>query len=131
MPKLISLIKRQPHLTHEEFRDYYENVHVPLGVKHHGKYFADYRRNYVRHEFGSSGDTYAGSRENPAGGSWPGYDAILEIWFKDQMALDAMLRESKAQAADPNLVGSRGKFIDQQSMRRLIVDEEISDLSGV
>jgi hypothetical protein len=43
--KSLSLIARLPHLSHDDFRRHYEQVHVPLSLEHFR--FARYVRNFV------------------------------------------------------------------------------------
>ena len=46
MVTLISLIPRRADLTHEQFREHYENVHVPL-IEELLPAATEYRRHYV------------------------------------------------------------------------------------
>ena len=45
MIKAISLLKRKPGISLEEFSKHYEEVHVPLAMRHFP--FKRYARNYV------------------------------------------------------------------------------------
>lgn len=47
MYKVINLVKRQSHLTHEQFRDHFERSHAAMAIKFCGHLFSEYRRNYV------------------------------------------------------------------------------------
>lgn len=46
MYKVMWLMKRKAHLTHEEFREHFERSHAPMAQKFAGHLFAEYRRNY-------------------------------------------------------------------------------------
>ena len=67
MVKVITLIKRKPGLSREEFIKHYEEVHAPLGLKHFPT-FRRYARNYVI---------------TPPGAEEPDFDCITEIWYDD------------------------------------------------
>jgi EthD domain len=47
MFKVMFLIKRQPHLTHEQFREHFERSHAPMAQKYCGHLFSEYRRSYM------------------------------------------------------------------------------------
>jgi len=64
--KQISLLRRAPHLTHEEFIDYWQNEHIPrltLKIPH--------IRAYTINDF----------VENLAGSGEPEFDGMTEMWF--------------------------------------------------
>jgi len=67
MVKSVTLIKRKPGTSREEFMRYYEEVHAPLGLKHFPT-FRRYVRNYVI---------------PTPGAPEPDFDCITEIWFDD------------------------------------------------
>ena len=52
MIKVIHLIKRKPHLTHEQFREHFERSHAAMALKFCGHLFKEYRRNYVNVVYG-------------------------------------------------------------------------------
>lgn len=85
MIKIICLFKRLPGISHEQFRDQYENVHVKLAQKYLGHTLTSYQRNYI-----------AGPAGLPA--DWA-YDCITELVFADQAALDEFYRV----AQDPEI----------------------------
>jgi uncharacterized protein (TIGR02118 family) len=74
MIKSITLIKRKPGLSREEFIKYYEEVHVPLSLKHFPT-FRRYVRNYVVAPFGTEE---------------PDFDCIMEVWFDDAEGAQAV-----------------------------------------
>jgi hypothetical protein len=85
--KVFLLLKRRPGLSMEEFRDHYENVHAPLGIKHvrNIKY-------YCRH--------YLYPGPYPLGGEQlePEYDVVTELWYEDIEAFDektALMRQNE------------------------------------
>ena len=103
MLKVITLIKRKPDLSREEFRDYYETYHVPLILSKFGRYFLDYRRNYLTGDEAASGN--------------PDFDVVTECWMKDQ----ASAQECFAVPSDPanaaEVAADEEKFTDRSSIR--------------
>ena len=77
MPKLIALISKQPELSAEEFRQYYEAHHAPLIAKLLPM-IARYTRSYLPTEPAVSGKI--GTVE---------FDVLTELWFADEAALQA------------------------------------------
>ena len=47
MYKVIHLVKRKAHLSHEQFREHFERSHAAMALKYCGHLFTEYRRNYV------------------------------------------------------------------------------------
>ena len=83
MRKRISLKTRRPDLSVREFRDHYENRHVPLGLGFIDRF--QWRR-YVRNHVAS------------VGGSPIGFDCYSEFWVDD--GFDDASLESFIQSAD-------------------------------
>src|SRR3954470_8167565 len=92
--KLIFMFKRKPGLTHEQFRHHYETSHVPLVHKYLSHLFIDYRRNYVT---GALGHSAQADRERPTERDI-GFDAITELWFADEAAIQEMNRITSDEA---------------------------------
>jgi len=71
MIKAISLLKRKPGISLEEFSKHYEEVHVPLAMRHFP--FKRYARNYVA----------------SPGAEELGFDCITEVWFETMADCEA------------------------------------------
>ncbi|KIW35298.1 uncharacterized protein PV07_02001 [Cladophialophora immunda] len=105
--KWICLVKRKPGLSKAEFKDYYENNHVPMvnGLIPHVE---RYIRNYTVGE----GSTFS-----------PAWDCITEFWFtteQDWTNFNQCLSEpniSKKVAADEE------KFVDRSATQATLVKE--------
>jgi len=78
MFKRLIFVKRRSDLTHQEFRDYYENVHVPLVSSMRTIQPLVYRRNYVTPS-DPNADALMAGRGSPAGAD---YDCITEVVFR-------------------------------------------------
>lgn len=117
--KLVTLIRRRADLTSAEFRDYYENVHVPL-ITRLLPFWADYRRNFLEDAPQQAGHQ-AGGRpaERP-------FDVITELTYAD----DAMRSRVTDALSDPRIGGiiaeDEARFMDRASMQTFVVDERIS-----
>lgn len=90
MFKVIWFLKRKPGITHERFRDHYENSHSGLAKKHFGQLMTAYRRNYKT-------DCWGGGVTGPDGGSGFGprdweFDCIAEWETKDEDAFNEIMR---------------------------------------
>lgn len=88
MYKVIHLIKRKSHLTHEQFREHFERSHAAMAIKYCGHLFNQYRRNYVNHVFTGGDSRQAGSGYGPREWDWdllsewilPNEEKLLEIY---------------------------------------------------
>ncbi|MBP1684662.1 MAG: Ethyl tert-butyl ether degradation EthD [Deltaproteobacteria bacterium] len=85
MLKVIALIKRRADLARAEFRQHYEEIHVPLALRHIDQ-FRKYVRNHVTAEV--------------AGGPC-GFDCLTELWYADHAALQRVLTYLQSPAAEP------------------------------
>ena len=113
MIKSIFLIKRKPTITREEFVKHYEEVHVPLVLKHL-PWIKGYVRNYVVE--------IPGSEEL-------GYDCITEFWndgLEDLVKSEDFLKSDAGQV----IIEDEEKFIDIESRIILLVDEKISEIEA-
>ena len=90
MPKLIALIVKQPQLTADEFKDYYEANHAPL-VSRLLPMIDRYTRSYMPE-----------SSAVPGKGGAPAFDVLTELWFKSEADLTAFwvrIREPEVTSA--------------------------------
>ena len=76
MVKEMLLLKRKEGLSQEEFSKHYEEVHVPLILKHCPT-IKRYVRNYVANTLGAEG---------------PDFDCITEVWYDDMAGFQAMVK---------------------------------------
>ena len=113
MLKLIVLVKRKPGTTRENFIEYYEAHHAPLGKRIVGHLFERYVRNYPRDLMNYTPEV--NSVED-------GYDSITEIWLKDETALAEMERILKTPEINAMVLADEERFQDRLKTRMLIVD---------
>ena len=75
----------------EQFKDYYENHHVPFFLKlvQPEEHMISYTRHYIQHaEEGDRPDL--GGRYDTSGADILGYDAIVRTVFKSKQAMEEM-----------------------------------------
>ncbi len=113
--KMIAMFKRHPSLTPEQFREEYEKVHVPLGLKFL-PYLKDYRRNYIRSDVihhRAEGDVANGLD----------FDVITELTFESRADYDRMVAQMSDPAFQAEIVEHEKQFMDYGKTLVLFVDE--------
>ncbi|WP_322544764.1 EthD domain-containing protein [Rhodococcoides fascians] len=116
MVKLICQFKRRPGMSLDEFREYYENNHVPL-LGRLLPPMADYRRNYLV----PAGAFSSGEVPNPP--PLPDFDVVTEVWYATQEEWDLMQTKLGDPEIGKQIADDEAKFLDRQSMVMFIVDE--------
>jgi EthD domain len=92
MFKVLWLLRRKPGITHEQFRDHYENSHAILGQKYLGHLMVDYKRNYRTATAGGGVPTDPkGSALASHSGEWE-YDCVTEWVMPNEAAFDEIMR---------------------------------------
>ena len=106
MDKLMIFLKRKPGISFEEFRDYYENKHLPLAEGFFGHLFKSYTRNYL-----TPGDNIGPVRETVQNE----YDCVTELVFHDPDGYEQLRRI----AANPDVINAlsadRKHFMDEDA----------------
>lgn len=120
---MITLLKRRPGLSMDEFIDYYENKHARLGAYYLQQAGAiGYKRNYVQAVI------------NPLTGEAPeaDYDVVTEVRFIDRAAWEegmAMFADQKIQSA---MIADEEFLFDRSNTRMLLVERECdSDMAAI
>ncbi len=103
MIKLVFNLHRLPHLSREEFQDYWLNTHGPLVRKH--KDALGIKRYVQVHAYEDGPSAGARIREAP-----DAFDGVAELWF-DPDGTSAATPEERAEAGRILLEDER-KFID-------------------
>lgn len=111
MFKVMSFLARKPGTTPAEFRDYYENHHVPL-ITSLAPSPPTYRRNYL-------------SREEPLiPGEAIGFDVVTEQAFPDKPAFEAWLAVMRANGE--KVREDEARFLDHSRYFAYFVDERVT-----
>ena len=117
MFKAIVMIKRKPGMSMEDFIDYYETRHAPLGASK-----VPNMKRYVRHFIRPYGNAVYGRDAEPP------YDVLTEIWFDDQADFErgmAYLTESETAA----IIGAdEEKLFDKSSIRFMIMEDHETEM---
>ena len=95
-------------MSREEFRNYYENQHVPLVLKYTAPDQVRYMRRYVEP-----------SPKMPE----PDFDVITEIWFTNRKTLDMVLYAMANDMMPPDVVADEEKVFDRSASRAYAVSE--------
>ena len=109
MLKVIVLLKRNPGLSPEQFRERYEGVHAPLGKK-----LFPFMRKYVRR--------YVTAAPFSPAGTEPKFDCITEEWLDDMEAFKRMLDIYVSEAGRPIREDEKQTF-DMTKMEYFFVEE--------
>jgi len=120
MKKMIVFIKKKEGMTFEDFRNHYENVHVPLCGERIGHLIQDFRRYYpqnLNNLYHGRSDAHAG-RE---GGT--SYDAIAVYTIKNEKALEELVKIGKDPEFKRILSEDEERFCDRAATREGVADE--------
>jgi uncharacterized protein (TIGR02118 family) len=113
MVKGIAMLKRKPGLTQEEFIKHYEEVHVPLVLKHLTS-IKRYVRNYV-----------ISTVVTPPGLEELEFDCITEQWFDDMQGFQAMM-DFAASESGRVIRDDERSFLDRKKTTYVLVEETAS-----
>lgn len=114
--KMVFFFTRKAGTTPEQFRDYYENKHVPLALSLL-PFFADYTRNYVRQD----------GFERPSGGPnrpGPTFDVITELTFASREDYDRMMEKLTDQSIVRAIAEDEEHFMDRSAHVVFFADAE-------
>ena len=125
MYKVISMMKRNPNISAQEFKEFYERKHAPAAAKVLVKYCSDYRRNYPSKQFLSIDGTLRELQDPQGPHSFP-YDIVNEFWFKDKESMDIVFKGFAARDRKAEAEVEDERYLDLNSIRVLIVEEAVS-----
>jgi len=111
MIKVISMLKRRADLSHEQFSDYWYNVHAPFGNKIAPPEALSAR--YVQNH----------ALKMKGGGDAP-YDAVAELYFEDMAAMKRWIDWYNSDAGKP-LRDDELNFMDVSKRVIIVTDERV------
>jgi len=112
--KILLFMKRRPGMSVEDFRDYYENRHVPLCSKYM-QGISRYMRRYLDPQPHAESGTCV---ELP-------YDVITELWFEDEAAWRGTVQYLATSVMPEEVVNDEMNLFDRSTMRfATIVERE-------
>lgn len=109
---ILIFLKRRPGMALDEFRDYYENHHVPLCMK----YMAGARR-YFRRYIHTQTETELE------------FDVITELWFDDRTAFENALNFAGRGILPKEVIADEARFLDRSKTKFTWVVECETDLT--
>jgi len=120
MFKVMVMIKRKLGMSMQDFIDYYETRHAPLGASK-----VPNLKRYVRHFIRPYGNAVYGADAEPP------YDVLTEIWFDDE----ADFNRGMAYLTDPETAAIIGadeeRLFEKSSIRFMIMEDHETDLARV
>ncbi len=117
MFKVMVMIKRKRGMSMQDFIQYYETKHAPLGASK-----VPNLKRYVRHFIRPFGNEIYGADNEPP------YDVLTEIWFDDE----SDFKRGMAYLSDPETAAIIGadeeKLFERSSIRFMIMEDHETTL---
>lgn len=115
--KTITLLKRHASLTMDAFIAQYESGHARIGEKYLKGGALRYVRRFL-HPVNLGADTFVE----------PDYDVVMEIWFADRAAYDAMMQKLGKPDVVKEIAADEALLFDRSKTRMFFVTEYESQL---
>ena len=112
MVKLITIFKRKPGISRDEFIRHWQQVHARIAVE--DREFWSRVRKYVQNYVTSAGQQ-------------PAWDGVVELWFDSPAELDAAF---SGEETKKRLIADLDNFVDQASMISVVTEENVLYDSG-
>lgn len=119
MIKVIGLLKKNENMTDEEFRDHYENHHIPLfheHLKHPGV------KRWFRRYLSPITAPVTGEKRKPA------FDAMFEVWC-DEEFYETFFVQPLPEDLRAVVVEDEAKLFDVSQTHVFLVDEVDTDMA--
>ncbi len=105
MIKLVECLRRIPHMSHEEFLDYWLNTHGPLVVSlaadlRMGRYVQSHALTHPVHDL-----------MRKSHGSLEPFDGVAEVWYETREAMEATYSTPAMKAANKKLREDEARFM--------------------
>ncbi len=121
--KILLFMKRKPGMSMAEFRDYYENHHVPLAMANSGGQGGGIVR-YVRRYLDPLPHAESGTcAELP-------YDVVSELWFDDEAVFRGTTEYLSTTVMNDAVVADEMNLFDRPTMRMATVEECETDMAA-
>jgi len=112
MFQILLFMKRRPGMSIEEFRDYYENHHVPLCLKSAGG-----MKRYIRRYLDPQPNAETGLNEELA------WDVITELWFDDEAVFKGTVKYLSSTVMSYEIIADELNLFDRSKNRMATVVE--------
>lgn len=121
MFKVVTLLKRRPGMSLEEFIDYYEKEHAVLGAAKLRGHAIHYTRRYL----------LPLPSVRPAAARDPDYDVVMEVWYEDRAAYDRALDMLRAPVNAAEIAADEERLFDRTMIRSFAVEEYVTDWQAI
>lgn len=120
MIKLLTLLKRRPGMSMEEFMEHYETRHRVIGEKVLKPHACRYVRRYLQ----PIPHVVTGAVEESE------HDVVMEVWFENQARMDAFIGAAAEPAMWQEIVVDEERLFDRPKMRQFTLTEYESDMQA-
>ncbi len=111
--RVMIFLKRRPGMAVAEFRDYYENHHLPL-VRRYASGLADYRRSYIR--WLDHLDTHEPCEAQ--------FDVVTELIYDDKTKLESLIGMVERGRLPDDVLQDEFLLFDRAATRYVVVEQE-------
>lgn len=133
---LVMFVTRNPDLSPEEFKDHYENVHIPLAQRLcAGSWPFKFTRQYIaritRKGFGGPSNPDRPPLMLRGDAQDIDYDCVAEMTFENERAFHAFYKRVYEKDVAAKLAADETKFLELGKTRVVVVGETIATEHGV
>lgn len=133
---ILLFVTRRPDLSPEEFKDYYENVHIPLAQRlcpgtWPTKFTRQYLARITRKGFGGPNNPDRPPLLLRGDAHVIDYDVVSEMTFDSEPAFQAFYKKVYEKDVAAKLAADETKFLELNKTRIVVVGETISTEHGV
>lgn len=112
MNRVTLFMKRKPGLSFEQFKDHYENVHIPLNERWIGRFMTGFIRIYPQDL-----QNFSRGEELTTPDAGCNYDAVSIYSVRDELALRGLLEVAQNVEYQKLIAEDEEKFCDRASSR--------------
>lgn len=117
--QVVLCITRRPDITHEQFREHYENSHAPLAMSHMGHLVQDYKRYYAHSRLPTIDEAANGITVAERT-----YDAITVLTFANTADREEFFRIAMSPGIGEQFAEDEAKFMDRPKLVIHATDSE-------
>jgi hypothetical protein len=112
MYRVMFLIKRKPHMSHEQFRAHFERSHAAMAMKFCGHLFSQYQRHYMDTVWAGGDSRKADSGFGPRPSNWD----LLSVWtLPSEENYHEVIRIMQLPECDHLFEEDEDRFIDREA----------------
>ncbi len=117
MFKIVALLKRRPGMSMDEFKEYYENIHLPIGLPKLKGQAVSHHRRYLTPIPGPDGQAPETD-----------YDVIMELWFEDRAQFEAAMQTMQDAELLDRIAADAPNFLNRTDNPMFFVEEHETDM---